>query len=86
MADMPLEQRIMDKLRNLDDSAKQRVLDFIEHAAEIDEVVWEERLLSDTLAEALLPDGSLNFDLLRARGKVMTPEELYPEGDEDDSV
>jgi hypothetical protein len=49
-----------------------------------DEAAWEERMLTESLGDALNPDGSLDFDKLRERGTKMTLEELFPEGDFDD--
>lgn len=86
MADATIDQRIMEKLRHLDDATKQRVLNFIEHAAETDEESWEAQVASEALGDALRPDGSIDFETLRARGATMTPEDLYPEADEDDSA
>lgn len=85
MADVSLDQRIIEKLHQLDDATKRRVLDFIERAAEARDAEWEERVVSEALGDALRPDGSLDFDRLRQTGVVMTPEELYPEGDESDA-
>lgn len=45
---------------------------------------WEARIVKEALGDALNPDGSIDFDKLRSRGKIMTLEELYPEGDVDD--
>jgi hypothetical protein len=45
---------------------------------------WEEQVLSETLGDALKPDGSIDFDKLRATGLNMTLDELQPEGDADD--
>ena len=85
MADISIEQRIIEKLHQLDDTAKQRVLDFIEQA-DTREDEWEERVLSESLGDAIQPDGRINFDRLHDSGKTMTLEELYPEGDEDDGA
>ena len=87
MADASIEQRIIEKLRQLDDTAKLRVLDFIEHATdEDDEAEWEEHVLNESLGDALRADGSLDYEKLRRTGKVMTLDELYPEGEEDDGA
>jgi hypothetical protein len=83
MADVSLDQRIMEKLRQLDEAAKQRVLHFIEQAAEQREADWEEQVVIESLGEALRPDGSIDFEMLRASGAAMTLEDLYPEGEED---
>jgi len=83
MADATLDQRIMEKLRQLDDATKQRVLNFIEHAAGTREESWEEQVAIEALGDTLRPDGSIDFETLRASGTVMTLEDLYPEGDED---
>ncbi len=51
-----------------------------------DEAAWEEAVLTRSLGDALNPDGSIDFDKLRSRGKITTLEELYPEGDVDDEA
>ena len=83
MADISLDQRIMEKLRQLDDAAKQRVLNFIEQAADHREADWEEQVVIESLGDALQPDGSIDFEMLRASGAAMTLEDLYPEGGKD---
>ena len=47
---------------------------------------WEEEVLTEALGDALKPDGTVDFDKLRARGTTMTLDELHPEGDEDDEA
>ena len=47
---------------------------------------WEAEVLEEALGDALNPDGSIDFDKLRARGRTITLDELYPEGDEDDEA
>lgn len=47
---------------------------------------WEEKVLTEALGDTLRPDGSIDFDKLRARGTTMTLDELHPEGDEDDEA
>lgn len=42
---------------------------------------WEAEVLEEVLGDALNPDGSIDFDKLRARSEPITLEELYPEGD-----
>lgn len=44
----------------------------------------EKEILTNALGDALKSDGSIDFDLLRARGTTMTLDELHPEGDKDD--
>jgi len=50
------------------------------------EEAWEEETLGNALGDALKPDGSIDFDKLRATGLTMTLDELHPEGDEDDEA
>jgi hypothetical protein len=45
---------------------------------------WEAETLSDALGDALKPDGSIDFDKLRATGLTLTLDELAPEGDDED--
>ncbi|GIK67328.1 MAG: hypothetical protein BroJett018_51220 [Chloroflexota bacterium] len=45
---------------------------------------WEASRVETALGDALLPDGQLDFAKLRARGKIITLEELFPEGDSTD--
>jgi hypothetical protein len=40
---------------------------------------WEIEMLRESLADVLNPDGTFDFDKLRASGNVMTLEELCPE-------
>jgi hypothetical protein len=49
-----------------------------------DEAAWEAAVVREALGDALLPDGSIDFDKLDARSETVSLEELYPEGDEDD--
>jgi len=48
------------------------------------EVKWEEAVLGEVLGDALMPDGTIDFDKLRRSGQIMSLEDLYPEGDMDD--
>lgn len=50
------------------------------------EAEWEEEILDEALEDALKPDGTIDFDKLRATGITITLDELYPEGDEDDEA
>jgi post-segregation antitoxin (ccd killing protein) len=50
---------------------------------EENEAAWEERVVTEALGDALNPDGSIDFDKLRSTGIIITLEELYPEGDEE---
>jgi hypothetical protein len=47
-----------------------------------DEAAWEAGVVQNALGTALLPDGSIDFDKLDARGETVSLEELYPEGDD----
>lgn len=49
-----------------------------------DDAAWEAQVAANALVDALNPDGSINFDKLRATGIPMTLEELCPEIDDDD--
>jgi uncharacterized protein (DUF433 family) len=44
------------------------------------EAEWEEKVVTEALGDALNPDGSIDFDKLRARTVNITLDELYPEG------
>jgi hypothetical protein len=48
------------------------------------EAEWEEETLREALGDALKPDGSIDFDKLRATGLTLTLDELAPEGDGED--
>ncbi len=48
------------------------------------EAEWEEEVLTESLGDALRPDGSIDFDRLRATGMNMTLDEFYPEGSGED--
>lgn len=50
-------------------------------AADQSEAEWEEKVLSEALGDALKPDGSVDFNLLRSQTVVATLDEL--EGDEE---
>ena len=50
------------------------------------EAEWEAAVLGEVLADALLPDGTIDFDKLDARTVSITLEELYPEGDDESST
>lgn len=54
--------------------------------SDAEEAAWEEAVLTQALGDALRSDGSLDFDKLRATGTVLTLDELYPEGDQDDEM
>jgi hypothetical protein len=45
---------------------------------------WEEKALTESLGDAVKPDGGIDFDKLRGTAVTMSPDELYPEGDGDD--
>jgi hypothetical protein len=44
---------------------------------------WEESVLEEALDGALKPDGSIDFDVLRARGEIMSLSDLNREDDQD---
>lgn len=46
---------------------------------------WEEETLTEALGDALRPDGSIDFDKLEATGLKLTLQELYPEGEMEES-
>lgn len=48
-----------------------------------DEQDDEEQWVEEALGDALNPDGSIDFDKLRANGTTVTLEALYPEGDDE---
>ena len=50
-----------------------------------DEAAWEEAVVTEALGDALRPDGSIDFDKLNERMVDITLDELYPEGDDDES-
>ncbi len=50
------------------------------------EEAWEEEILEEALGDALKPDGSIDFDKLRATGLTIPLAELHPEGDEDEEA
>jgi hypothetical protein len=49
-----------------------------------DEATWEAAVMREALRDALLPDGSIDFEKLDAQSEIVSLEELYSEGDEDD--
>jgi hypothetical protein len=44
------------------------------------EEAWEETVLTETLGDALKPDGSIDFAKLRATGLTLTLDELHSDG------
>lgn len=62
------------------DAAQERLARFVDDDSE----EWETTMMEQSLGDALLPDGRLDFAKLRARGKIVTPEELFPEGEAED--
>ena len=55
-------------------------------ASDADEAAWEEKVLTQALGDALREDGSIDFDKLRATGTVMSLDDLYPEGAQDEEA
>jgi hypothetical protein len=51
---------------------------------EYDEAEWEEAVLMPILGDTLRPDGSIDVERLRQRGKPVSLEELYPDSDASD--
>ncbi len=43
------------------------------------EADWEEEIIEEALGDALLPDGSIDFDKLRSTGLTLTLDQLHPE-------
>ncbi|MFN8374874.1 MAG: hypothetical protein U0694_18595 [Anaerolineae bacterium] len=87
-----LPEKLAEEARQLDMLSSEFIAELLQ--AEIErrriedeeEAAWEEAVLTRTLGDALNPDGSIDFDKLRQRGKITTLEELYPEGTEDDEA
>jgi hypothetical protein len=83
-----LLQKAIDELRKLpedrQDAIAARILELLESEDDESEEEWEERVLNEALGDALLPDGNIDTDKLRARGRIVSLDELYPQGDADD--
>lgn len=81
-----LLQRAINEMMQLSEQEQNRfaawILERLAAQEAEDENEWEERMLVDSLGDALKPDGTLDFDKLRERGTQMTLEEFYPEGDD----
>lgn len=78
-----LLQRAITELRKLPEQQQDEVAAWILEKL-VDEDAWEEQVLTTALGDALKPDGSIDFDKLRAKGQTITLDELLPEGIDDD--
>lgn len=66
-----LLQKAIDELHKLPEQRQDEVAAWIlEKLA--DESDWEDVVLTNSLGDALNPDGSINFDKLRSKGKTVT--------------
>ncbi len=76
-----LPDTLIETLRGLDHTSKLKVVQLLVNdlADEETEAEWEERVLTESLGDALNPDGSINYDKLHATGKIVDPEELNPD-------
>jgi len=76
-----LPDALLETLRGLDHTSKLKVVQLLVNdlADEETEAEWEERVLTESLADALNPDGSINYDILHATSRAIDPEELNPE-------
>ena len=69
-----LLQKAIDELYKLPEQRQDEVAAWIlEKLA--DDSDWEEEVLTNSLGDALNPDGSVDFDKLRSKGKTITLEE-----------
>jgi hypothetical protein len=51
-----------------------------------DEAAWESEIVRQALGDALLPNGDIDANILRAMTIPIALEELYPEGEEDEEA
>ncbi|HLU09023.1 MAG TPA: hypothetical protein VK003_05095 [Oceanobacillus sp.] len=66
-----LLQKAIDELHKLPEQRQDEVAAWIlEKLA--DESDWEDVVLTNSLGDALNPNGSINFDKLRSKGKTVT--------------
>lgn len=73
------------RIRQLPEYQRDEMIDWIIERLELEEeAAWEERLLTEAFGDALLPDGSIDFEKLHARGIPITLDELCPEGADED--
>lgn len=86
---LTLPEELANDARKLDLLSSESIAELLQaeierRRIEDEEAAWEEAVLTESLGDALNPDGTINFDKLRARGSITTLGELYPEGDSDD--
>jgi hypothetical protein len=88
MSDIVLRDDLIEKLREIARRENRPIDDLVEELLEQykDEAAWEEAVMEEALGDALNPDGSIDFNKLRATGQSITLEALYPEGSEDDEA
>lgn len=66
-----LLQKAIDELHKLPEQRQDEVAAWIREKL-ADESDWEDVVLTNSLGDALNPDGSINFDKLRSKGKTVT--------------
>ena len=81
-----LLQKAIAEVSKLSDEEQDQIAAWILERLAVDEDEWESQVLTQSLGDALHADGSIDYDMLRARGKAMTLDEFYPEGNEDDDA
>jgi hypothetical protein len=89
---LTLPEKLADEARQLDLLSSEFIAELLQaeierrHIEDEEEAAWEEAVLTRTLGDALNPDGSIDFDKLDARTSIITLEELYPEGMDDEET
>lgn len=78
-----LLQKAITELRKLPEQQQDEVAAWILEKL-TDEAAWEGEVLTNSLGDALNPDGGIDFDKLRARGQPLTLDDLLPDGVDDD--
>jgi hypothetical protein len=90
MSAIPLRDDLVEKLQAIARRENRPVDDVVaallDQYADDDEAAWEEAVVRESLGDALKPDGSIDFNILRAGSQITTLDELFPEGSMDDEA
>lgn len=84
MTDLILRDDLVERLNEIARRENRPLDDVVEALLEQyqikTEAAWEEEILTPVVGNSLKSDGSIDFDMLRTRGKTITLTELYGEG------